>query len=186
MSWTRSVFPLSGLGILLFAAACEDHEDRSQVARTDELQVSYDYALDLPARYTRQEVQGIDSKVEEFRSADTIVSTDFGYYSGPPSCNGSDPSCAIHGEQIAGRAALVALYRHGPDERLAEPKPFRVFVHVPVDGRLALNLFARCDTEEACDETLRQFREVRLFRQGRPTVQRDSTPPSLPARDQPN
>jgi hypothetical protein len=164
--------------LLTLTASCDDPE-----VVLNELPITYDYALDLPPEFVRQDVMGIDSKVEEFRSADAIVGTDFGHHSGPPSCTESNESCEIHSEQIAGRDALVGLYRHGPNERPGEPKPFRVFVHVRVDERqgLALNLFARCDTQRACDAALGHFRRVRLLRTNPPPARRAAPPPPAPA-----
>jgi len=149
-----------------------------------ELPVAYDYALDLPPAFVRQEVHGIDSKVEEFHSPDTVISTDFGHYSGAPSCAPANQSCSIRSEHIAGKEALVGLYRRGPEEAPGEPKPFRVFVHVEVDPPhgLALNLFARCDNEEACDRALGYFREVRLIQLPRqPASPVPAAPPPAPS-----
>jgi hypothetical protein len=49
---------------------------------------------------------------------------------------------------------------------------------VRVDERqgVALNLFARCDARRDCDEALRQFRQVRLFRTTPPPFRRAPTP----------
>lgn len=165
--------------LLTLTASCDDPE----VVR-NELPITYDYALDLPPEFVRQDVMGIDSKVEEFRSADAIVGTDFGHHSGLPSCSELNQSCEIHSEQIAGRDALVGFYRHGPDETPGEPKPFRVFVHVRVDERqgLALNLFARCDTRRACDEALAHFRQVRLLRINLPPAKKAPPPAPPPAK----
>ena len=159
---------------LSFTAACND----SGTVKT-EFPASYDYKLDLPTTFERQQVSGIDSKVEEFRSSDTAISTDFGLYSGPPTCSSANQACDISKERIAGREALVGLYRHGPNEWPGEPKPHRVFVHVSVDERhgLALNLFARCDTRAACNEALRYFRQVRLLRLKRPPMPMAPAPP---------
>ncbi|WP_187335217.1 hypothetical protein [Novosphingopyxis iocasae] len=145
----------------IFTVSC----DEPDIIRSD-TPIAYDYTLELPPEYVRQDVSGIDSKVEEFHSTDAIISTDFGYYSGPPECSPSQEACKITREKIAGKNALIGLYRHGPSERRGEPKPFRVFVHVVVDQRhgVALNLFARCDTKVNCDRALGYFRKVRLFR----------------------
>lgn len=164
------------LSFLAFTAACDDPATVNTA-----FPVSYDYVLDLPPAFVRQEVSGIDSKVEEFRSAAAVVSTDFGHYSAPPTCSSANEACDISKERIAGREALVGVYRHGPNERPGEPRPHRVFVHVPVDDRrgLALNLFARCDTRAACNEALGYFRRVRLLRLKRPPM--PMAPPSPPA-----
>jgi hypothetical protein len=148
----------------------------------DDPTISYDYALVLPLKFVQQTVSGIDSKVEEFRSADTIVSTDFGLYSGAPECSESDQSCKIHSEKIAGRKALVKLYKSPPDERSGESKLFNVFVHVSVNEHygLALNVFARCDTKQACDDALRYIRQVRLLRTKSSTGKGTSSSSSIP------
>ena len=167
---------------MLLAAGCEDQR-QPEAVRSGDLHVSYDYVLDLPPRFVQQEeVHGIDSKVEEFRSTDAVISTDLGHYSSPPKCEPANMDCAINGEKIAERNALVALYGQVPDQRQSEPKPYRVFVHVPVDERygLALNLFARCNTKVACDEALRYIRRVRLIRRPRAPVARDAAPPPPP------
>ena len=147
-------------------------------------QIVYDYKLELPSKFKRQQVQGVDSKVEEWRSADTIISTDFGHYSSPPTCYPKSMSCSISKEPVGGRPSSVARYRHTPEERSSEPKPFRIFVHVPVNEsqRLRLNLFARCDSEAACNEALVYFRRVRLSEEVRSGGQWDSgqVPPPPP------
>ena len=173
---------LIGFLTLLLAAGCDDQR-QPEVVRTGDFHVSYDYVLDLPPRFVQQQdVQGIDSKVEEFRSTDVVISTDLGHYSSPPKCEPANMACAINGEKIAERNALVALYGPSPNERQSEPKPYRVFVHVPVDEPygLALNLFARCNTKAACDDALRHFRRVRLIRQPRAPVAWDLAPPPPP------
>ena len=106
--------------LLVLTSACDSPE-----VIENEMPAAYDYSLDLPSDFVRQEVFGIDSKVEEYQSKSVRVSTDFGHYSSPPGCTGSYKSCRIHGERIAGRNALVASYQHGPDELPGEPKPFR-------------------------------------------------------------
>jgi hypothetical protein len=159
---------------MALATSCDDRDPVRNV-----VPIPYDYALALPPEFVRQEIGGIDSKVEVFHSPGVIVSTDFGHHSAPPRCTGSSESCEIHSELISGRDALVGLYRHGLGERHDEPKPFRVFVHVRVDERqgVALNLFARCDTQRDCDEALRHFRQVRLLRTNPPPYERAPPPP---------
>lgn len=160
--------------LLGLTASCDDPRMVS-----NELPITYDYALDLPPEFVRQDVSGIDSKVEEFRSADAIISTDFGHYSGQPSCTESNEACELRTEQIAGRDALVGLYRNVPNEPAGGAKPFKVFVHVPVNERqgVALNLFAWCDTQLACDEALGHFRQVRLLRTNPPPTRMAPPPP---------
>jgi len=127
---------------------------------------SYDYELSLPPAFVRQDVMGIDSKVEEFRSDEVIISTDFGHYSSPPECSPQFHFCKVDEERIAGHDALVGTFEHGSHERPNEPKPFRIFVHVIVDRSqgLNLNLFARCDTRRTCDDALSYFRRVKVLR----------------------
>lgn len=165
----------------VFTFSCDD----PKMIR-NEIPLAYDYALELPPEFIRQSVSGIDSKVEEFRSPDVTISTDFGHHSAPPRCSPSNETCEIDRERIGGKEALIGLYRHGPNERPGEPKPFRVFVHVRVDERqgVALNLFARCDTQRACDQALGDFRQVRLFRIDPPptTLTPPPPPPPPPAR----
>lgn len=173
-----AIFAVSLLLALL--GSCDDEPRQThQGAR-------YDYDLALPPAFVRQDVIGIDSKVEEFRSEDTIISTDLGYYSGPPKCSQSSLSCEIHHENISGRDALVGVFEHGDSERQNEPKPYRVFVHVQVveQNNLNLNMFARCDTKQACNDALGYFRSVTLIRLGDwPTEV--PPPPSIPQSKEP-
>jgi hypothetical protein len=140
-------------------AACQQPQEVES-----ECPVSYDYVLELPPEFAERDVIGIDSKVEEFASDDTIVSTDFGHYSAPPDCTASYQACRVEEDNIAGRDALVGVYRHGPDERPGETRPYRIWVHVKVapQQRLNLNMFARCDTQAACDRALSYLRRVRI------------------------
>ena len=144
---------------------------------------SYDYELSLPPAFLRQDVTGIDSKVEEFRSDEVVISTDFGHYSSPPECSAQYQFCKVDEERIAERDALVGMFEHGSRERANEPKPFRIWVHVIVDRSqgLNLNLFARCDTRRACDDALSYFRRVRIFRLPNRPVE-NLAPPAPPPR----
>lgn len=58
-------------------------------------QIVYDYELVLPVKFKRRWVQGIDSKVEEWLSTDATISTDFGLYSGPPTCAAGSAHCGF-------------------------------------------------------------------------------------------
>ena len=172
----------SSLFVLLLAS-CEDAE----TIQTDD-RIAYDYALDLPDEYAAQEVTGIDSRVEEFHSSHTVISTDFGHYSSPPNCTGAYLSCEIEEEEIAGRRALVGRYRHAESERPAEPKPHRIWLHLDVAPQqdLDLNLFARCDTLTACERALGYFRQVRIVEAEAPPAGNEippAAPPRLPAPD---
>jgi hypothetical protein len=175
---------ISAMAVLLAITACNKAEKRTMPSK---VQIAYDYQLVLPDKFKRNWVQGIDSKVEEWQSSDTIVSTDFGQFSGPPTCHVASTSCSLSKEMIGGRPSLVGRYRHGPQERAHEPKPFRYFVHIPVSERygLKLNMFARCDSEPACDEALTFFRRVRILRTERPgsgliLPDSPSSPPPMP------
>ena len=170
-------------GAALLVVGCSGADTPGQEPRAAG-RISYDYELSLPAEFKRHPVQGIDSKVEEWRSADTIISTDFGSYGAAPECYARSRSCNLSEERIGGRRSVVGRFRHGPEERESEPKPFRIFVHVPVDEgqRLSLNLFARCDNEAACNEALTYFRQVRLSRVERQDISTgpDGVPPPVP------
>ncbi len=173
------------LTLALLAASCTDPTLENQATRVaNEPEVFLDYKLTLPVKFKTQQVAGIDSKVEEWRSADATVSTDFGSHSSPPKCHIGNKTCSVSPERIGGVASMVGQSTHGPAERQSEPKPFKVHVHVPVDERqrLRLNLFARCDNRPACDEALGYFRRVRFLRQERPSPMRRSgvVPPVPP------
>lgn len=133
-------------------------------------QIVYDYELVLPVKFKRRWVQGIDSKVEEWLSTDATISTDFGLYSGPPTCAAGSAHCSISEEMIAGRPSLVGRYSHVSEQPEHGPKPFKVVAHVQVDDRhrLRLNMFAWCANKPACDEALSHFRKVRIVRLERP------------------
>ena len=171
----RKLHALTVLGVAVAATGCGELE-----VTENEDPVAYDYILDLPPEFARQNVMGIDSKVEEFRSADTIVSTDFGHYSSPPDCSGAYLACDIEEDELAERDVLIGRYRHGAHERPGEPKPYRVWMHVEVAPRqgLDLNVFARCDTEAACDRALQYLMRTRIVEIDPPPVQ--SVPPPPP------
>ncbi len=82
-------------GVLFAAAACEQSDPVQ-----NEFPIAYDYALTLPASFAKQDVMGINSKVEEFVSDDTVINTDFGHYGAPPQCEGNDRSCQVEEEAI--------------------------------------------------------------------------------------
>lgn len=116
-----------------------------------------DYRLELPAHFIHDnDVQGIDSKVELWRSPGAEVSTDFGMYSSAPECGFASRNCSIESGRIAERQALVGRYRW-PHGNASEELPHVVFVHVPVTREIKLNLFARCRTEQACEDALENF-----------------------------
>lgn len=150
----------------------------------------YDYELALPATFKRQDVSGIDSKVEEWRSPETIISTDLGPYSSPPDCAAGSASCSVMEERIGGRAALVGRNTLGATARSNDSAAMSasLHVHLPIDEtqRLRLNLFARCTTTNACDEALGYFRRVRILKKIEPvrpattTVRPPVPPPQAP------
>ena len=161
----------------MFAAAACEQSDPVQ----NEFPIAYDYALTLPASFAKQDVMGIDSKVEEFVSDDTVISTDFGHYGAPPQCEGNDRSCQVEEEAIGEFQVLYAAYLAGPDFQAAKEYPYRVHYHVIVKPQqgLDLNLFASCKTETACNVALSHFRRVRIFAIEPPV--RDTSAPPPPA-----
>lgn len=81
--------------VALYAVtACADGERQNQ-ERSPDYRPSYDYELVLPDKFKRREVHGIDSKVEEWRSPDVIVSKDLGLYISPPTCSLASERCSV-------------------------------------------------------------------------------------------
>ena len=172
-----------GLAILALACAAISACDQPETIENS-WPVAYDYALDLPPDFVRQDVSGIDSKVEEFRSPDTVISTDFGHYSARPDCGGGKSACDIEEEEIAGLDALVVRYRPANAANPGDDLPYRVDAHVEVAKKqgLALNMGAQCDSDRACKEALGYFRKVRIMRVATPDapVGGDAPPPPPP------
>lgn len=161
----RRFRPLLTAIALHFATACTD-QAREKQPKSFDAHVIYDYALDLPAEFKRQQVQGIDSKVEEWRSPNIIISTDFGQYSAPPTCNFGRSTCSVSKEMIAGRSSLVGRHEFAPAEPGYERKSFQYHVYIPVSEahRLGLNMFAWCESKQTCEEALSLIRQVRILR----------------------
>lgn len=104
--------------------ACTDTERQDQ-RRSADGRITYEYELSLPVKFKRHEVDGIDSKVEEWRSPQAIISTDFGLYSSPPTCNFESERCSVSKEKIAGRSSLVGRYSYVPGRLNDEQKLFK-------------------------------------------------------------
>jgi hypothetical protein len=158
---SRRLFTVAALCAVM---ACTDNERQDQ-RRSADARITYDYKLVLPDKFKRHKVDGIDSKVEEWRSPHAIISTDFGFYSSPPTCNLAGQGCSVSKEKIAGRSSLVGRYSHLPGHPNYEQKPFKYHVHIPVTeaSDVRLNVFASCDSELACEEALSSIRKVRIL-----------------------
>ena len=155
----------------LLLAGCGDTQregsDPQVPPPLDDAAASYDYELDLPPKFVRDpSAHGIDSKAELWRAPGVEIGSDFGMYSGAPSCAAGQRHCSVTRETVDGRPALLGRARFGPGDARA---PYFVHLHLPVLERpyeLKLNLFAHCQTEAACDEALALFRRVRIVRRG--------------------
>jgi hypothetical protein len=158
---SRQLFTVVALSAVI---ACTDRERQDQ-RRSAHGRITYDYELVLPDKFKRQEVHGIDSKVEEWRSPDAIIGTDLGLYSSPPACNFESERCSISKENIAGKSSLVGRYSYVPGRLNDEQKPYKYHVHIPLNDAsdVRLNVFAWCDTELACEEALSSIRKVRIL-----------------------
>jgi hypothetical protein len=124
------------------------------------------YSLNIPAEFVRQDVQGIDSAVAEYRGPDAVLSMDHGMYGGAPTCAAPTRGCELIEEELDGQDATIGRYRFRPEEEQGRG-PFFVDVYVqlrkhPIEE--GLNMRARCKTQAACDRALAVFRTVRFAR----------------------
>jgi hypothetical protein len=122
------------------------------------------YSLDIPARFVREDVQGIDSAVARYHAPNVVLSMDHGMYGGAPTC--SSDNCELVEEKLDGHDAVIGRYRFRPAEENGRG-PFFVDVYVEL-GRHSLeeglNMRAHCRTQVACDQALAIFRNVRFQR----------------------
>ena len=124
------------------------------------------YSLDIPAEFVRQDVQGIDSAVAEYRGSGAILRMDHGMYGAAPTCAPGTRGCALTEERLDGKEAVVGRYRFLPGEEQGRG-PFYVHIYVrlrdhPIEEGLVLR--ADCETAAACDRALAIFRAVRFER----------------------
>jgi hypothetical protein len=122
------------------------------------------YSLDVPADFVRQEVQGIDSAVAEYRGPGTVLSMDHGMYGGAPTCAPATADCELIEDELDGQDAVIGRYRFRPEEE-QNRGPFFLDIYVqlrkhPIEE--GLNMRARCETQAACDRALAIFRTVRF------------------------
>jgi hypothetical protein len=160
----RAAFVLIALALL---AAC----DRASPSNTAEVgpppapgENQWRYTLAVPAEFVRQDVQGIDSAVAEYRGPGAVLNMDHGMYGGAPTCSSSD--CTLSEEELDGHAAVIGRFRFSPAHAKGRG-PFFVDVYVelrrhPVEEGLSMR--ASCRTQAACDQALAIFRSVRFHR----------------------
>jgi hypothetical protein len=124
------------------------------------------YSLDIPTDFVRQDVQGIDSAVAQYRGPGAVLSMDHGMYGGAPTCAAATSGCALTEEKLGGQDAVVGRYRFRPREEQGRG-PFFVDIYVRLRHRPieeGLNMRASCDTAAACNRALAIFRAVRFER----------------------
>src|SRR5690349_2350963 len=109
-SFDRRSRRLSTVAALCAVMACTDRQRQDRPGPADG-RITYDYELVLPDKFKRHEVNGIDSRVEEWRSPHAVITTDFGLYSSPPTCSLASEACSVSTEKIARRYSLVGRYR---------------------------------------------------------------------------
>ena len=124
------------------------------------------YSLDIPAGFVRQDVQGIDSAVAEYRGPGAVLSMDHGMYGAAPTCAPTTGNCKLIEEELDGHTAVIGRYRFRPEEEQGRG-PFFLDIYVqlrkhPIEE--GLNMRARCESQAACDRALAIFRTVRFER----------------------
>jgi hypothetical protein len=149
--------PLAALALL---AACGS--DQYSEASSNQ----WRYSLDIPADFMRQDVQGIDSAVAQYRGPGAVLSMDHGMYGAPPTCAPDTSGCVLTEEQLGGQEAAVGRYRFRPGEEQGRG-PFHLHIYVqlrhqPIEEGLVMR--ADCQTAAACDRALAIFRTVRFER----------------------
>jgi hypothetical protein len=149
--------PLAALALLAACGSDEYAEAGSNQWR---------YSLDIPADFVRQDVQGIDSAVAQYRGAGAVLSMDHGMYGASPTCAPGTSGCVLTEEQVGGQEAVVGRYRLRPGEEQGRG-PFRLHIYVrlrhqPIEEGLVMR--ADCQTAAACDRALAIFRTVRFER----------------------
>jgi hypothetical protein len=151
---------IPGLAVLSLAAC------GSGVSPADSSANQWRYILDIPAGFVRQDVQGIDSAVAEYRGPGAVLSMDHGMYGGAPTCAPATANCELIEEELDGQDAAIGRYRFPPEEAQGRG-PFFLDIYVQFRDhpiKEGLNMRARCETEAACDRALAIFRTVRFER----------------------
>lgn len=112
----------------------------------------------------KQDVQGIDSEVAEYRGPGVVLSMDHGMYSGVPTCTDRHGRCVLRTVELDGREAQAGFYYNGPRPVEGQSLYF-LHVHVPLKKRPteeALGMVAQCETRQACQQAWEIFRTVRF------------------------
>jgi hypothetical protein len=99
--------PLAALALLAACGADQYAEASSNQWR---------YSLDIPADFVRQDVQGIDSAVAQYRGPGAVLSMDHGMYGASPTCAPGTSGCALTEEQLGGQEAAVGRFHFRPGE----------------------------------------------------------------------
>ena len=151
---------IAGMSLALLAAC------GSGYSSADSSVNQWRYTLDIPADFVRQDVQGIDSAVAEYRGPGAVLNMDHGMYGGPPTCAPATPDCELIEEELDGHDAVIGRYRFRPEQEEGRG-PFFLDSYVqlrkhPIEE--GLNMRARCQTQAACDRALAIFRSVRFER----------------------
>ena len=151
MSLTSILF----LGTALFLAIFARGEEPWQKIENDY------FTFSLPSGFKKTEARGKDSFVEEYVAEGMLVRFDYGKYSNR--FGGWPPETKFEELKINGKTAKVGT----TEQELKKGFSCATQVNIPLDGGLALTLFAACDSEKEL-ATARKIFETIAFKQAKP------------------
>lgn len=102
--------PMLLLNGSLLLGGCGSEAQRDEYVSLSELM---DFRV--PPGFVRQEVQGVDTEIQEYRAPGARLILSWGWYEGAPSCGGR-AGCARQEIEIDGRKGILVAFTAKPEE----------------------------------------------------------------------
>lgn len=151
MSLTSMLF----LGTALFLVLAAQGEEPWQKIENDY------FSFSLPPAFKKTEARGKDSFVEEYVAEGILVRFDYGKYSNR--FGGWPPDTKFEALNINGKTAKVGT----TEQALQKGFSCATQVNIPLDGGLALTMFAACHSETELALARKVFESI-TFKQAKP------------------
>jgi hypothetical protein len=149
--------------LLLLLAACSETQTASIPADWVPVTASCGYTFMAPPDIVAEEIEGIDSCVDQWSTDSCALAGDLGIYSSPAIETPGLVDFSEWSEAVDGRMAQFSTARN---QLVSAASQFQSSVYFSVvDSNrpdVRLNVSAYCSREAARDETLRLFRSIRF------------------------
>lgn len=100
------------------------------------------FSFSVPSSFRKTEAHGIDSFVEEYVTERINLSFDYGWHSN--NFEGWPKDTKFEDLKVNGKDASIGTVAH----TFHKGFPYSTQIHIKLDGRIALSMFAACKSEE--------------------------------------